>query len=147
MIRLQNPFRKIQVKYWQGQAEKEYQEFEDTYEFIWGIKSHDCLTEAEANLHTMNDIDITYNKKDKTYSLSIETIYEFKTGSDGERGYILSLFDAMTKWMQEQGYKTDVQPWICSVFTDGYNINTKFKSIEELYTTFKCLVKGFCANP
>lgn len=143
MIRFPNPFRTIQEKLWQTQAEKEYQDFEDTYEFIWGIKSHDCLVAGEASLHTMNDIDITYNKRTKIYSLAIETIYEFRTGSDGARGYILSLFDEMTKWMQEQGHKTDIKPWIYDVFTEGKNVNTKFKSIEELYTTFKCLVKGF----
>lgn len=144
MIQLPNPFRSIQEKIWQAQVDKEYQDFEDTWEFIWGIKSYDCLTAGEANLHTMNDIDITYNKRTETYSLGIETIYEFKTGSDGECGYILSLFDEMTKWMQEQGYKTDIKPWIYDVFTEGKNVSTKFKSIEELYTTFKCLVKGFC---
>lgn len=144
MIRLPNPFRTIQEKLWQAQTEKEYQDFEDTWEFIWGIKSYDCLTAGEANLHTMNDIDITYDKKQKTYSLSIETGYDFKVGSDGERGYILSLFDEMTKWMLEQGHKIDTHPWISNIFTNGYNINTKFNSIEELYTTFKCLVKGFC---
>lgn len=128
------------------EMEEAYQNTEDTWEFIWGIKSHDCLFAGDANLHTMNDIDITYDKKQKTYSIGIETGYDFKVGSDGERGYILSLFDEMTKWMQEQGYKTDIRPYIYNIFGNGYNINTEFKSIEELYNTFKCLVKGFCTN-
>lgn len=144
MIRLPNPFRTIQEKLWQAQTEKEYQDFEDTWEFIWGIKSHDCLSSGGANFQTMNDIDITYDKKQKTYSLSLETGYDFKIGSNGERGYIQSLFDEMTKWMKSKGYKTDIKPWIYDVFTEGKNVSTEFKSIEELYTTFKCLVKGFC---
>lgn len=126
------------------EIEEAYQNIEDTWEFIWGIKSHDCLSAGVANLHTLNDIDITYDKKEKTYSLSFETGCDFKTVTNGESGHIQSLYDEMTSWMNLKGYKTDIKPWIYDVFTEGKNVNTKFKSIEELYTTFKCLVKGFC---
>ena len=37
----------------------------EDYKFIWGIKSADDLTGHSCNLYTMNDIDITYDKKIK----------------------------------------------------------------------------------
>jgi len=91
----------------------------------------------------MNDIDITYNKKDKYYFMSIETIYQFKKGRDGEREYIKRLFDKLTEWMISKGYDTSQEVYIYDVFTEGNNINTHFDSLEELYTNFKFLVNGF----
>lgn len=33
--------------------------------FVWGVKSWDDLTGQDVCMYTMNDIDITYNKKSK----------------------------------------------------------------------------------
>ena len=37
----------------------------DEIKFIWGVKSWDDLTGKDASMWTMNDIDITYDKKEK----------------------------------------------------------------------------------
>ena len=34
----------------------------DEFKFIWGVKSWDCLVNSDANLYTMNDIDIIYDR-------------------------------------------------------------------------------------
>ena len=68
-------------------AYDDYDENFDPYEygnmkFIWGVKSWDDLTGADACLHTMNDIDIIYDKSAKVYMLGVETAYLFKTYGD-----------------------------------------------------------------
>jgi len=76
--------RQIKLKYWTWKYRNYQNDIDDTYEHIWGLKSYDDLSGAECSFNTMNDIDITFNKKDKYYSLGIETIYMFKNGSQGE---------------------------------------------------------------
>lgn len=138
--------RKIKSLWNKHQYVKRQDKYEDTYEFIWGIKSYDDLSYSEANFYTMNDIDIIYDKESKMYSLSIETIYEFKNGQEGEKLYIQYLFDKLTNWMNSNGYDISKKLDIYDVFTRGLNINSEFESIEELYATFKWLVKGFCGE-
>jgi len=136
---------KLKKLWYQNQINKSNQEYEDTYEFIWGIKSSDDRSNSsEASLYTLNNIDITYNKKDKTYSVSIETAYEFRNGMVGEKLYIKNLFNKLTEWMISKGYDTTIEANIYDIFANGNNINTDFESLEELYATFKCLVDGFC---
>lgn len=135
-----NIIQKIKLLYYKWQY-KEYND--DIYEFIWGIKSYDDLSNNEAGLWTMNDIDIVYNKKTKKYLLSIETIYIFENGREGEMEYVKYLFNMLTKWMISQGYDVNKEISFYNIFTEGVNINTEFDSIEDLYATFKFLVNGF----
>lgn len=116
---------------------------DDTYEFIWGVKSADDPSN-KANLFTMNDIDIIYNKKNRAYTLSIETIYKFTNGKAGEKVYIKNLFNKLTEWMERKGYDTAQELQLYEIFTQGKNINSDFETLEELYAIFKCLVFGFC---
>lgn len=116
---------------------------EEDWEFIYGIKSWDDLTSSEANLYTMNDFDVTFNKKEKKYYMGIKTIYQFSNGKQGEKNYIKQIFIKFTKWMISQNYDVDRQSNIWEMFTEGKNINSGFDSIEELYATFECLVNGF----
>lgn len=120
--------------------------YNDTHEFIWGIKSASDLSYGEPDLYTMNDIDIVYDKESKMYSLSIETIYQFTNNQEGEKFYIQHLFNKLTEWMDSKGYDTNRELDIYDVFTIGLNINSEFESLEELYATFKWLVKGFCGE-
>ena len=127
--------------------EREYiNEFENEYmKMIWGIVSSDDLTSGNiANMHTMNDLELLYDKETEDYFLSIETIYMFPA-EDGDKRYMEYLLDKFTNWMDEQGYSTQVKFNLYEVFTDGINIRTHFKSIEECYSCFKLLVKGYCA--
>lgn len=118
-------------------------ETKDT-KFIWGIKSWDCLSPAvDANLYTMNDLDLIYLKNEAKYTLGVETIYFFKDGYNGEKQYIKSLLGKFTDWMISQGYNIDQPMTLSEIFTDGYNINTHFSNIEDAYNTFKIMVEGF----
>lgn len=52
----------------------------DDYKFIWEITNQEDydLSSRDANMYTMNDIDIVYDKKSKKYLLGIETAYSFR---------------------------------------------------------------------
>ena len=114
--------------------------------FIWGLKDCDDLSSCDANLETMNDIDLIYLKDEKKYILSVETIYMFNS-KEAEKEYFKGLLDKFTKWMEEQGYNTNstLNPCgdMCEIFTSGVNINTHFDTIEDAYRTFKLLVNGY----
>lgn len=113
----------------------------ENMKFIWGIKSWDDLTDVDACLHTMNDIELIYLKDEKKYILGIETIFEFEKEED-KFSYLESCLEAFTKFMVENGYNTDVKPHWWDVF--GKGINEHFNSIEECYGMFKMLVNSYC---
>lgn len=142
---LKNIYWKVYSIYFAWQIKKDTKKYEDTYEFIYGIKSYDDFSLGnEANLYTMNDLDIVYNKKTKKYIIGIETIYSFSNGRKGEQEYIKDLLNKFTEWMQSKGYDTNTYIPIYSAFNK--NINSEFDSIEELYAYFKMLVNGFVSQ-
>lgn len=114
--------------------------------FIWGLKSYDDLSSYDANLETMNDIDLIYLKDEKKYILGVETAYMFNS-KEAEKEYFKDLLGKFTKWMEEQGYDTNstLNPYggMYEIFSSGININTEFDTIEDAYRTFKLLVNGY----
>jgi len=110
-------------------------------EHIWGITSYDNLTGREANLHTMNDIDITYEKDNNLYMLGIETIYQFnEPEKENQCKYLRRLLDEFTKFMDENDYSKGFDVW----FHTYGSTKTSAESIEELYMNFKIFVEGYC---
>lgn len=143
---LKNMYWKLYMIYFTWRIKQATKRYENTYEFIYGIKSYDDLSPGnEANLYTMNDLDIIYNKKTNKYTIGIETIYSFSNGRKGEQEYIKDLLNKFTEWMQSKGYDTNTYIPIHSAFTHK-NINSEFDSIEELYAYFKMLVNGFVSQ-
>ena len=112
----------------------------DDIKFIWGIKSWDCLVNTDANLNTMNDIDVTYDKKKKKYMLGIETAYAFDTYGD-ECKYLRGCQKAFEKFMDDNNLKKNVKYML---FMSNPCTNMTANSIEELYVNFKIFVDGFC---
>lgn len=108
--------------------------------FIWGIKSWDDLSGADACLYTMNDIDITYDKEKNIYMLGVETAYLFKTYGD-ECQYLKDCLNAFTKYMDDNGLSKNepYRLWMSNPCT-----SMEAETIEELYTNFKIFVNGFC---
>ena len=130
-------------------CERLYSDYEDneynigSLKHIWGIESWDDLTGKVACLYTMNDIDITYDRKSKLYMLGIETAYMFKENrKEEECRYLRQLSDAFTKYMDDNGYLKDYD--ICLFMTSPPTILTSAESIEELYINFKIFVEGYC---
>ena len=111
----------------------------DDFKFIWGIKSWDDLSGADACLYTMNDIDIIYDKRKKEYILGIETAYLFKTYND-ECKYLSDCLKAFTKYMDDNGLNKN-EPF--RLFMNNPCTNMVANSIEELYTNFKIFVNGY----
>lgn len=124
------------------EMDKEYGDYTletDDLKFIWGVKSCDDLSCADACLYTMNDIDIIYDKKKKKYELEIETAYLFKTYDD-ECKYLCDCLKAFTKYMDDNGLNKN-EPF--RLFMNNPCTNMVANSIEELYTNFKIFVNGY----
>ena len=114
---------------------------DESMKFIWGVKSYDELTDLDANLYTMNDIDLIYLKNENKYILGIETIYLFDK-EEHKMDYLKGCLNAFTNFMVENGYNTEVKPHWYDVFMSG--MSTHFDSIEECYGMFKMLVNSYC---
>lgn len=114
----------------------------DDIKFIWGVTSWDNLNGTKANLFTMNDIDITFNKKEKIYMLGIETAYCFET-YEAECNYLQQCLSAFTKYMEDNHLKKNL-PFTLYFNTPSTSLTAE--SLEELYTNFKIFVEGFCAQ-
>lgn len=112
----------------------------DDFKFIWGIKSWDDLSGSDCNMETMNDIDITYNKKTKKYILGIETAYMFDS-KEGECQYLKDCLNAFTKYMNTNDIRIE-EPFM--LFMSNPCTHMSAKTIEELYTYFRIFVEGFC---
>ncbi|MFA6780235.1 MAG: hypothetical protein WCU80_10720 [Paludibacteraceae bacterium] len=111
-------------------------------EHIWGVTSYDDFTGSEANLYTMNDIDITYDRDSKLYMLGIETAYMFKEPKkQNECEYLKELLDFFDKYMDAMGLSKSFDK--CLFFSQP-TILTSAESIEELYMNFKIFVEGYC---
>ena len=106
--------------------------------FIWGEVSCDNLNGSEANLYTLNDIDIVYNRKTKKYMLGIETVYYFEDKRE-EVEYLEMLLVQLHKFMIENCYDTNYE---YSLWHSPHLI-TEADSIPELYTNFKLFVAGY----
>lgn len=114
----------------------------DDFKFIWGVVSWDDLSGHEANLYTINDIDIIYDKQDKKYMLGIETAYMFKT-HELECNYLKGCLNAFTKYMDDN--KLDKNK-AYRLFMTNPCTSMVADSIEDLYTNFKLFVNGFCTE-
>lgn len=108
---------------------------------IWGVTSCDELCTLKSNLYTMNDIDITYDRKTKKYFLGIETAYMFKT-TQNECKYLKQLLKIFTDFMDDNSYNKNFD--MC-LFMRSPEINCEADSIEELYANFSIYVNGFCS--
>ena len=148
------PFNIIQYfidKHEEKIVEEYYNDYNENFtenssmKFIWGLKSYDDLSSCDANLETINDIDLIYLKDEKKYILSVET-YMFNS-KEAEKEYFKTLLDKFTKWMEEQGYNTNstlnTYDDMYEIFSGYININTHFNTIENAYITFKLLVNEY----
>ena len=118
-----------------------YDPYEDeNMKFIWGVKSWDDLSDSDACLYTMNDIDIIYNKEQNVYMLGVETAYLFKSYAS-ECQYLKECLKAFTKYMDDNGLNKN-EPY--RLFMNNPFTSMEAETIEELYTNFKIFVDGFC---
>lgn len=118
---------------------------EDAYtnndlEFVWGILSGGALDD-KASLYSLNDLDVTYNKIEKKYYLSIETIYKFKDDR-AKSLYIQDLYEQFTQYMYDCNLSVNKELSLADVLTDG-TVLLETDDMETLYAQFKFLVKGY----
>ena len=112
----------------------------DELKFIWGVTSWDDLSGSDANMYTMNDIDIVYDKKERKYFLGVETAYLFRDYT-AECQYLRKYLDAFTQYMDDQHLNTKEH---FMLFMHNPCTTMEADSIEELYTNFKIFVDGYC---
>ena len=113
----------------------------DDEKFIWGVKSWDDLSGSDANMYTMNDIDIIYDKKKEKYMLGIETAYLFKN-YEAECEYLKDCLKAFTKYMDDNGLNKNKSYML---HMSDSNASMTADTIEDLYTNFRIFVNGFCS--
>lgn len=113
----------------------------DDYKFIWGVKSWDDLSGADACMFTMNDIDIIYDKQKKMYMLGIETAYMFDS-YEAECDYLKDCLNAFTKYMDDNKLRKDKS---YRLFMSNPCTSMAAETIEDLYTNFKIFVNGYCS--
>lgn len=109
--------------------------------FIWGVKSGACMSSAPACLHTINDIELIYYRPKERYILSIETACWFYK-KEQEIEYLTFLFDAFTKYMNENNLPTD-EPY--KFWMSQPSLLLEGETIPEVYTGFKIFVEGYKA--
>ena len=129
--------RKMKKKYPQWNPEN----WIDDLEFVWGIKSYDCLLRCDANIHTMNDIEIDYDHKDSVYYLSVETAYMFQN-KQAECKYLKGLLKCLEEYMDNHQISRDSPD---GLFMRNIGISMTAETIAELYWDFKLYVNGFCS--
>ena len=117
-------------------SEKEGTYSENMY-FIWGIKSKDDFTGCNANLYTMNDIDLIYDANDNLFKLGIETAYCFPTIAD-RNNYLLKLLKEFEKFVKDLNLPIERYSF---GFTDC-SITMSSENISELLANFRVFVKG-----
>ena len=111
----------------------------DDYMFVWGVYSFD-MPEHKADMNTMNDIEVVYDKNEEEYILCIETGWVFKSRED-ECDYLRDCLAAFTKYMDDHG----LDKWTPTLFMSN-PCTTTTNTIEELYVNFKVFVDGFCSQ-
>lgn len=111
----------------------------DDYMFVWGLYSVD-MPEHKANMNTLNDIEVVYDKNELEYMLNIDTHYNFKSHED-ECDYLRDCLAAFTKYMDDN----EVDKWEPTLFMSS-PCTTTTDTIEELYVNFKIFVDGFCSQ-
>lgn len=138
-------------------------EFEDSVEeninpkrignlvFVWGIKSWDDLTESDANLYTMNDIDVLFDLETNKYSLSIEEIYQFDN-REAKIEYLEKLCLKLKEFVLEVGYTEEELNnfYDCSAVTMYYPthiigaiIPLEAYTLKDLWQKFKLFVVSY----
>ena len=112
---------------------------EDNLLFIWGMTS--AGDTENANMYTMNDIDIIYDGSEKLFCLRVETSYVFDTKA-AEVVYLRELLNAFTKYMDDNGLDKNHK---FAFWFDSLLLPVCATSIEELYTNFRMFVEGYTA--
>jgi len=126
---------------------RKYPDYEDnsyncgSLQHIWGVCSGDYLG-SECHLYSMNDIDITYDRDTKLYSLGIETIYIFQGNSkENECRYLKGLLNKFTEYMDNNNLQKDFD---IRLSLRSFGLKMEAETIGELYINFKIYVEGYC---
>lgn len=139
---------KLKHKFYTTYMKHKYPDFEDneynigSIKFIWGVTSWDDMTSySTANLYTMNDIDIVYDRDTGLYLLGIETAYLFEN-KYAEIKYLDNLLNKFTQFMVDNNFNIDCEYML---FMSGPEARCSAESIPELYIQFRIFVEGYKA--
>lgn len=128
--------------------EREYAACEESVEFVWGILSiDDPLSVREASFWTMNDLSIIRHTDTDEYSVAINSAIQFPDqGINGYKQYIRNLIDKFRDWMISTGRDVNYPVSTYDLFISGASIDTKYSSIEELFSSLDKLVSNLVCS-
>lgn len=88
------------------------------------------------------DFCLGYDYKDDFYYLEFETFLGFEKDG-GCREWVEHCLLELEDYMKRHGYDTSKELNMYDVFTEGVNVRSNFKSIEDAYAFLKFAVHGF----
>lgn len=106
--------------------------------FIWGVRSKDDIMSCETNFYTMNDIDLTYDKKTNLFELGIETAYGFRSVME-RNNYLFNLLKKFENFMKSKGFIIDE---CYNFWFSDCTIPLASSSLPQLLAQFRVFVKG-----
>ena len=116
---------------------------EEKHIVLFGISmSNNTYDGLKEDLNSSNWYDFEIYKYKGKYRMFFETNISFNERKDCV-SYIHFIFNEVTKWMKKHKFSIKEEANIYEVFTEGYNINSEFDTLEDLYKTFKLIVNGF----
>lgn len=89
------------------------------------------------DFENLNNFEV-YQNNDKTYSFSIETIYDFDD-KNYEKYYVKNILSKFCEWC----VRNDIDIFQDLNYNSLFNNNNKFLSLEELYAYFKTIINGY----
>lgn len=133
---------------------KKYPDYEDDeynngcVKFLFGVRSdfENPLDDKPASFETINDIQLTYDRDTKLYSLELFISQYQDTDRDKQVELLNNCLKQLKNWMLENGYTTttSIYLWLEEViFGANYGGNMKYKRIQDLYEDFMIYVYGF----
>lgn len=128
--------------------ERQYVSYEEGRECVWCAMSiDDPLISDEGHLWTMNDIALIHHTDTDEYSIELNGLKRFlEPQKYGPKQYIGDLMDKLRDWMVSTGRDMGYPVSTYDLFITGANINTRYKSIEELYSSFDKLVTNYISS-
>jgi len=119
------------------QLRQDYEAFEKGLEFIWGVPSHMSVSDT-ASLHSVNALDIVYDKQKDIYRLSMDSGYE--PSNEELLKHYECLLSCFTEFMRGNYYIDDLKFPMSQVLHTGLFLGGEYKTIQEAYITFDAAV-------
>ena len=119
----------------------------EEYKIICGIHGmdHEIITDrvVHGDEEVWCDFELVYYPHLRYYKFNFETLWLCGFDEYEVANWIHHCLDVLTDYMDEHLYDTSVELNMWQVFTEGVDVDYRFKKIEEAYAWLKMMVYGF----